>query len=132
MLFSIPEPLPADGAEIQTGIACPECAGTLLVLIRKDFAAFRCRIGHAYSLPEVLVSMEDTVERRLWNVVAAMEELADFLAVAAREHLAHVEPGAFRQRSISVRDHAKVLRSVIESERPLRLNDAAFAAPETP
>lgn|SRR5215831_8514850 len=78
MLFSIPEPLPPDGAEIQTGIACPDCAGTLIVLVRKDFAAFRCRIGHAYSLPEVLASMEATLERRLWNVVAAMEELADF------------------------------------------------------
>lgn len=132
MLFSIPEPLPPDGTEAQTGVACPECAGTLIMLVRKDFAAFRCRIGHAYSLPEVLASMEETVERRLWNVVASMEELADFLAVASGEHLAHVEPNAFRQRSISVRDHAKVLRSVIESERPLRLNGAAPTTPDTP
>jgi hypothetical protein len=65
-------------------------------------------------------------------VVASMEELADFLAVASAEHLEHVEFGAFRQRSISVRDHAKVLRSVIESERPLRLNGAPLATPGTP
>jgi len=132
MLFSIPEPLPPDGTEAQSGIACPDCSGTLIMFVRKDFAAFRCRIGHAYSLPEVLASMEETLERRLWNVVASMEELADFLAVCSREGLAHVEPGAFRQRSISVRDHAQALRSVIESERPLRLNDAARVTPDTP
>jgi len=132
MLFSIPEPLPPDGAEIQTGIACPDCAGTLIVLVRKDFAAFRCRIGHAYSLPEVLASMEATLERRLWNVVAAMEELADFLSVASRNRLAHVEPNAFRDRSGSVREHAQLVRSVIEAERPLRLNGAALATPDTP
>lgn len=132
MLFSLPEPAPPDGVEAQTGIACPECAGTLIVLVRKDFAAFRCRIGHAYSLPEVLASMEDTLERRLWSVVAAMEELADFLAVASRHRLAHVTPDAFRDRSDAIREHAQVVRSVIEAERPLRLNGAALATPDTP
>ena len=132
MLFSIPEPLPADGAEVQTGIARPDCSGTLIVIVRKDFAAFRCRIGHAYSLPEVLASMESTLERRLWNIVAAMEELADFLSVASRNRLAHVEPNAFGDRSGSVREHAEVVRSVIEAERPLRPNSAALATPDAP
>lgn len=132
MLFSIPEPLPADGAEAQTGIACPDCSGTLIVIVRKDFAAFRCRIGHAYSLPEILASMEDTLERRLWNVVAAMEELADILSVASRHRLAHAAPDAFRDRSDSVREHAQVLRSVIQAERPLRVDGAAIAMPNTP
>jgi len=104
----------------------------LVVIVRKDFAAFRCRIGHAYSLPEVLASMEATLERRLWSAVAAMEELADFLAVASRHRLAHVEPGAFRDRSGSLREHAQAVRTIIEAERPLRLDGAALASPDTP
>src|SRR5262249_52752249 len=132
MLFSIPEPLPADGVEVQTGIACPDCSGTLIVIVRKDFAAFRCRIGHAYSLPEVLASMEETLERRLWNVVAAMEELADFLSVASQHRLAPPAPDASRHRGGWVREHAQVGRPVIQPKRPLPPNAAALPPPDTP
>ena len=130
MLFSIPDERPADGIEAQTGIACPDCSGTLVVFFRKTFAAFRCRIGHSYSLPEVLSAKEEMIERRLWEVVASMEELADFLDVTARERFAHVDPAAYRQRSAAVRDHAMIVRSVINSERPLRPGSAIDSAPE--
>src|SRR5215510_5183 len=117
MLFSIPEPLPADGVEVQTGIACPDCSGTLIVIVRKDFAAFRCRIGHAYSLPEVLAAMEETLERRLWNVVASLEEFADLVDEASRRDLAHVERASYRRRGAAARDDAATLRAIIGSVR---------------
>src|SRR5262249_57502405 len=97
VLFSIPDELPPDGVDAQTGLACPDCSGTLSFLLRKGSAVFRCRIGHAYSLPEVVGAMEESVERRLWNAVASLEELADFLDTAARRGFAQVDEEAYRQ-----------------------------------
>ena len=129
MLFSLPDKLPSDGGEAQTGIACPDCSGTLVLFMRKTFAAFRCRVGHAYSLPEVLAAKEELLERRLWEVVASMEELADLLDTAAREGFAYVDAGAFRRRSAVARGQAAAVRSIISPDRPLRMKDAVDAAP---
>jgi two-component system, chemotaxis family, protein-glutamate methylesterase/glutaminase len=116
---------------VQTGIAWPGCSGTLIVFLRRRFAAFRCRIGNAYSLPEVLAAKEDILERRLWEAVSSLEELADFLETASRERFAHVDPDSYRRRGTAARDHAAVQRSVINSERPLRSDAAAADAPGT-
>ena len=132
MLFSLPDELPPDGVEAQTGIACPDCSGTLVLFMRKTFAAFRCRVGHADSLPEVLAAKEEMLERRLWETVSSMEELADFLDTAARARFAYTDSGAYRRRSAVARDHAAAVRSLINSDRPLRLNGAVDAAPDTP
>jgi two-component system chemotaxis response regulator CheB len=131
MLFSIPGDLSSDDVAVQTGIACPDCSGTLIVFLPQRFAAFRCRIGHAYSLPEVLAAKEDRLEPRLWEAVSSLEELADFLETASRERFAHVDPDSYRRRGTAARDHAVVLRSVINSERPLRSDAAAADAPGT-
>jgi len=132
MLFSIPDELPPDGVEAQTGVACPDCSGTLTITIRKDSAAFRCRIGHAYSLVEVLAVMEEMVERRLWEVVASLEELADLLDAASRHQLNSLDRRAAQMRSAGARDHALTLRAVIDAERPLdasRRDDSVADAP---
>jgi hypothetical protein len=99
MLFSIPDDLPPDGVEAQTGMACPDCSGTLVVLVPKNFATFRCRVGHAYSLLEVVMGKEDMVERRLWETVASLEELADFLELASRHRFNDLDPGVCQRRS---------------------------------
>jgi hypothetical protein len=132
MLFSLPDELPPDGVDTQTGVACPDCSGTLVMAIRKDAAAFRCRIGHAYSLVEVVAVMEEMVERRLWEAVASLEELADFLDAASQHRFAHVDRRAGQLRSVGARDHAQTLRAVIDAERPFdasRHDDTVTDAP---
>jgi two-component system, chemotaxis family, protein-glutamate methylesterase/glutaminase len=118
MLFSIPQDLPPDGIEAQTGMACPDCSGTLVMLVRKRFATFRCRVGHAYSLLEVVMGKEDMVERRLWETVASLEELADFLEIASRHRFQDLDPSVCQRRSTDARNHAQALRAVIDTERP--------------
>jgi two-component system chemotaxis response regulator CheB len=118
MLFSIPQDLPPDGIEAQTGMACPDCSGTLVLMVRKRFATFRCRVGHAYSLLEVVMGKEDMVERRLWETVASLEELADFLEVASRHGFHDLDPSICQRRSTDARNHAQALRAVIDTERP--------------
>jgi len=93
--------------------------------LRKEHAAFQCRIDHAFSLPQVVATMEDTLERRLWDAVASMEELADFLEIASRLRFAQVERESYQDRSRLLRENAQRLRLVISGERPLRPKDAA-------
>jgi hypothetical protein len=118
MLFAIPDDLPPDGIEAQTGVACPDCSGTLVMVVRKNFATFRCRVGHAYSLLEVVRGKEEMVERRFWETVASLEELADFLDAASRHRFNDLEPIVGEWRSTDARNHAQALRAVIDTERP--------------
>ena len=74
MLFSIPDDLPPDGIESQTGVACPDCSGTLVMIVRKNFAGFRCRVGHAYSLLEVVTEDPSLNDREV--LLARMRALA--------------------------------------------------------
>jgi len=72
------------------------------------------------------------LERRLWETVASMEELADFLDTAARARFAYTDSGAYRRRSAVAQDHAAAVRSLINSDRPLRLDGAVDSASDTP
>jgi two-component system, chemotaxis family, protein-glutamate methylesterase/glutaminase len=121
-MMSLPDPLPVDGVDALTGVACPDCAGTLFVRLRKDFAAFGCRIGHMYSLPELLAAKEDILERRLWIAFSSLSELADLLDDLRARDVAQVDRQAYQRRSASARQHATMLRSAIEAERPLRMD----------
>jgi two-component system chemotaxis response regulator CheB len=126
-MLSLPDPLPFEGADALTGIACPDCAGTLQLRLRKDFAAFTCRIGHLYSLPELLAAKEDILERRLWMAFSSLEELADLLDDLRHHRIEQVDQEAYQRRSSSARQHASMLRLAIEAERPLRLDGGAAA-----
>ena len=49
-----------------TGLSCPDCDGVLQVSVAdpdSGYLAFTCRIGHAYSLAEVLAAKETAIEQ---------------------------------------------------------------------
>jgi two-component system chemotaxis response regulator CheB len=72
------ERLTVDSDERLTGVACPDCGGTLTVRVegRSGYLHFRCRIGHAFSVGRLLATEEDVLEATLWASVRALEELA--------------------------------------------------------
>jgi two-component system chemotaxis response regulator CheB len=122
---SLPDRLPADGVDALTGVACPDCAGTLVVRLRRHFAAFSCRIGHRFSLPELLAAKEDVLERRLWIAFSSLEEFADLLDDLRSHGVEQVDHAVYERRSATARQHATMLRSAIEAERPLRIDGGA-------
>ena len=72
-------PPPNRRTEQITGISCPECPGVLGVVRREHHLTFRCRIGHTYSLQDLIISKEQRLEEALWTTVTALEELSRLL-----------------------------------------------------
>jgi two-component system chemotaxis response regulator CheB len=73
------EAAPAPDAEVaQQGeivsFSCPECGGTLWETKAGGTVSFRCRVGHAYTLNNLLARHGETVERALWTAYRALEE----------------------------------------------------------
>jgi two-component system chemotaxis response regulator CheB len=80
---------PAPAAEIaQAGemvsFSCPECGGTLWETAAGGTVSYRCRVGHAYTLNNLLVRHGETVERALWTAYRALEERAAMSRRVAR------------------------------------------------
>jgi two-component system chemotaxis response regulator CheB len=80
---------PAPGAEMaQPGelmaFSCPECGGTLWETEAGGTTSYRCRVGHAYTLNNLLVRHGETVERALWTAYRALEERAAMSRRVAR------------------------------------------------
>jgi two-component system chemotaxis response regulator CheB len=129
-----PEPAPAPSAEIaQPGeivaFSCPECGGTLWETEAGSTVSYRCRVGHAYTLHNLLVRHGETVERALWTAYRALEERAAMSRrvsrrLADRGRLESAERFE-RQAEISA-DHAAELKTILD-----HLDTGALEAEET-
>src|SRR5690349_1142526 len=119
---AIPSRPPGERVQI-TGVTCPDCPGVLEVKAENGHLRFRCRIGHVYSLAEVIEGKERRLEDLLCAPVTALEELATLLrdvlaagrAIGARE--------AFEARAERALGHARTIRSVIEENEPTPLEE---------
>ncbi len=107
-------PIPASESEDRpTGLSCPDCFGVLSARIQGDLQ-FRCRIGHAYSLDEVIKRKEHLIEQYLWSAVTALDELAGLL----REVHGGARQRAFAERARTIDDLIARLRTVIGDNAP--------------
>ena len=62
---------------VPTGVACPECHGTMWTVGEGPELRFRCRSGHSWDAADTLLTDHaDSVERALWAAVRALEEQA--------------------------------------------------------
>ena len=86
---------------------------------------FRCRVGHTYSPDSLFEDQSEALERALWAAIRTLEEHAEFSArlaekSAARNH--HNLTERFRERATSSREHASILRELLEhAENPVEL-----------
>src|SRR2546428_11400398 len=64
-----------------TGLSCPDCSGVLNVSAhgQRGTLHFRCRVGHAYAVDDVIVGKEKKLEEYLWSTVATIAELVALL-----------------------------------------------------
>lgn len=129
------EAAPAPGAEdAQPGeivsFSCPECGGTLWETESGGTVSYRCRVGHAYTLNNLVARHGDAIERALWTAYRALEERAAMSHRVARRLADRGRPDSSerfeRQAEVSER-HAAELKSILDGFEPL----AAEAAPES-
>lgn len=115
----LPNELPADGQEAFTGLVCPDCSGNLVIQREAEYFSFRCRIGHAYSIVELIAAKESALETRLWSAVFGFEELEALLAGLDAHRLTdHLDPERCRQRVTLARGQARRLRAIVQDDRP--------------
>jgi hypothetical protein len=111
-----------------TGLACPDCSGTLTVQIegQSGYWHFRCRIGHGFSLASLLACKEEVLETSLWSAVTALAELAallrdlDGVDGAWRDTCS---PDAAHRRLSSLERAASALREALDSNVRIMLGD---------
>jgi two-component system chemotaxis response regulator CheB len=126
-MFALPPEIRAHEPPQVTGVTCPDCAGTLQVERQghKAHLHFACRIGHTYSVTELLSAKEQRLEERLWATLLALEEYATLLEnlapQAARECGANAG-SACQDRRSALRSMARAVRELIEKDRPLSLS----------
>ncbi len=101
-----------------TGIACPDCCGVLSVRdAGNGHIRFTCRIGHAYTVKELLVAKEDAIEERLWKIIVALEELAQVLDDLDRRSGAR----RWQARVTWLRQASGIIREVNDDNEPIDL-----------
>ena len=106
-----------------TGVACPDCPGVLEVSAEHGHLRFRCRIGHVYSLAELIEGKERRIEDRLLAPVTALDELATLLREIVATGRANGAPEAFEARAERALRHARMIRSIIEENEPTPLEN---------
>jgi two-component system chemotaxis response regulator CheB len=120
--------LPRDltsGESHSSDLVCPDCGGPVSVrsLGKTRALSFRCRIGHAYSLGELLAAKEHRLEERLWMAVRSLEELGELLEEMDARGLGSdaVSEWHLRSRAQAARSNAGLLRWMLARERPVVL-----------
>ena len=122
-MYAIPPRLEVSPDPQIAGVSCPDCCGTLSVQTegKRPDLVFECRVGHTYSVAELLVAKEERLHARLWTAYTALIELAALLDdLAAREATADGRR-RYGERTEVARAQAARLRQLIEDNTPVRL-----------
>jgi two-component system chemotaxis response regulator CheB len=96
--------------EHKSGLTCPECRGPLTELRRSKIKEYRCRVGHTYSALSLAEDHQETLERKLWEAVVALEESADIA-----DHMAQQPGGTQNQETANRREQALAIRQMLDS-----------------
>ena len=122
-MYAIPPRVETAREPQLAGISCPDCCGSLSVQPegKRSDLVFECRVGHTYSVDDLLIAKEEALHARLWTAYTALTEIAallDDLAVRERD-----EDGRRRygERSVTARAQAARLRRLIEDNKPVAL-----------
>jgi two-component system chemotaxis response regulator CheB len=116
---ALPADVP-DGVVNFTNLVCPDCRGAVTIQRHKGHTVFTCRVGHSYSVDELIAGKEAALEVRLWEAVYAFEEMAVLLPDLDRLHLTDgLDPAASRQRAIQAAEQAARLRAIVQVDRPV-------------
>ena len=108
-------------------LVCPSCQGKLTVADVEGYLAFRCHVGHAFSLQALSSEQAEEIERALWASVRALEE-----AARLSHRLAETTSGSMRARFVereeAQRAHADVVRGIVLGGEVLNSEDPRIIA----
>lgn len=111
-------------------ITCPECQGCISLDIEPHagILTYRCQVGHAYSIKEMIKGKEVQVENTLWTTVGLFEHLEMLYEKLLNEqtevkNLGDEDIECIRTRLKRIAEHKQVLFRVTEDNTPPPLND---------
>lgn len=116
-VVNAPHVQPHEDPERFSGFTCPECRGPLWEQLHGGPAEFRCRVGHLFSLKELINEHTSTEERKLYEAILAIEEGAELASYAAGR-MQDERSAALQKEAAQLRNQVEVLRKLLE-ERPV-------------
>lgn len=126
----LPDPMPASGQERFSGLVCPDCSGNIVVRRDNGHLAFQCRVGHEYSMTELIHAKEERLESSAWTVIFGFEELAALLRdLAGRDLDGDIGREACLARAALAEAQAVRLRAIVDSDRPLQFSEGRSEGP---
>jgi two-component system, chemotaxis family, protein-glutamate methylesterase/glutaminase len=95
--------------------SCPECHGVLLQVQEGNRRRYRCHTGHSYSSVSLLSSLNEEVDRALWQSIRSLDETERILNHMASHHVdADPEHAHLSDEAGEAVNDAAALRSVVE------------------
>lgn len=122
-MYAIPPRVEASPEPQIAGVSCPDCCGCLSVQPegKRSDLVFECRVGHTYSVKELLIAKEERLHARLWTAYTALREFAALLEDLTGRELYDERRRSYNDRSDALREQASRLRRLIEDNSPVRL-----------
>jgi hypothetical protein len=119
-MYALPRDLEGWRERRVSGLSCPDCEGVLEVSIegRASTLQFACRIGHTFSLGELVGAKEERLESRLWTAYTALEELVQLIRDLRARGTAPDIDARYQTRLDNAADLARRLRALIEENHP--------------
>lgn len=104
--------------ETPSPFTCPDCGGSLWEeQLGGDKVRYRCRVGHAFSVSELVAEKADGFASALWSAVVALEERVDLMSSMAERYHTQGKPeraARYEETAQSAASEAKLLRRMIE------------------
>ncbi len=100
----------------QLVLRCPDCGGVLQESIEEGLPAYRCRVGHNFSLLSLLEAQGMALEQELWSAFNGMLERIDLcrrLVETARDRHQHELEREFSSKAEDARVAADMLREFL-------------------
>lgn len=119
-----PDVVELDGAAMRSrgkpgtpsNFTCPDCGGTLYQLHERDLLQFRCRVGHAFSVANLLAHQSEAQEEALWTAIRSLEERGELMrqmATKAREGHRTLSAQRFEAQAVEALQNADLIRQAL-------------------
>lgn len=101
-------------------ISCPSCAGVVGAEAQLyPHVAFRCSVGHVFSLEELYIAKEAQLEHAQWSLIALLKHLQMIIQIDAErnQNLSRFHADDLRQRLEQISRHVTLVERIIQETR---------------
>jgi two-component system chemotaxis response regulator CheB len=100
----------------RTIFACPDCGGVLFELKNGHPTRYKCHTGHTYSLNNLLIKKNKSMEATLWVALRTLEERKKLLSQLADKNIKrafHHTASDYSEKIRQLEDHVNNLKQVL-------------------